>query len=309
MLNEHFVTSHKIGDPGYGADSLGHPGGDGVTFYCDYTSGLDTNSGYDAKAAKKTLQAAIDLCVNQRGDRIVVMRGIEAVSTTINLNKEGVTIISADYGMATQYGRWAAGFQASSLGDNPLIDITKPSRIVGCAWTGEDTTDDGYDVGAAIVCSGDDVATSGDFVHIIGNHIRGTLASESGIFLHGSEGCIIEYNLLVGDDSTSPGNKGQTGIALRSGSTTQVKKNIIRYNWIVDWVNGIRFYSGDPLLMSIHGNVFYSNTTNAIHTNNGAGFALVSGNYFDMATAGAAYDCAVNAGTWMFSGNHYPESA
>ena len=82
---------------------------------------------------------------------------------------------------------------------------------------------------------------------------------------------------------------------------------MIRYNWIVDWVNGIRFYSGNPTETNIHGNVFYSNSTNAIHTNNHSGTALVSGNYFDMATDTVAYDVAINTGTWVFSGNHYSE--
>lgn len=81
-----------------GADSLFTTGA--VRFVCSVT-GSDTNAGTDPSSPKATLQGAIDASTASKGDKIICMVGhAETVtSTSINLNKAGITVICLGHGL------------------------------------------------------------------------------------------------------------------------------------------------------------------------------------------------------------------
>jgi len=113
----------------YLADSLGGVAMTGNVYYCDPTSGSDAFDGKTSENAKKTLQAAIDLCENNNGDVIVRMRGGEAVTSPVNFNKSGVTVIPQGYGMAPlSMGEYFSTYSTTLTAD-PVAIITADGVI------------------------------------------------------------------------------------------------------------------------------------------------------------------------------------
>ncbi len=99
-----------------GADSLFTTG---TVRFVNSVTGSDNNAGTDPAAPKATLQAAIDLCTANKGDKIIVMAGhAETVtSTSINLSKAGVSIICLGNGLERPtftYGAAAATITVSA---------------------------------------------------------------------------------------------------------------------------------------------------------------------------------------------------
>ncbi len=99
-----------------GQDSLFTTGT--VRFVCSVT-GSNDNAGTDPAAPKATLQAAIDLCTANKGDKVVVMPGhAETVtSSNINLSKAGVSVICLGNGLERPtftYGAAAATITVSA---------------------------------------------------------------------------------------------------------------------------------------------------------------------------------------------------
>lgn len=101
ILSKVLLGNGALADPAQtflGADSLFTTGT--VLFVCSVT-GSDNNAGTDPQAPKATLQAAVNLCTANKGDKIVVMPGhAETVtSTSINLSKAGVSVICLGNGL------------------------------------------------------------------------------------------------------------------------------------------------------------------------------------------------------------------
>lgn len=73
----------------------------GTVFFVHSGTGSDNNAGTDPGSPKATVQGAIDVCTAAKGDRVVVMPGhAETVtSTSINLNKSGVSVICIGSGL------------------------------------------------------------------------------------------------------------------------------------------------------------------------------------------------------------------
>lgn len=69
--------SNNIYSRWYNGSLMLYPGehGTGINFFVDATSGLDTNNGLSWTTPKLTIQAAVDTCINSRGDTVYLTNG------------------------------------------------------------------------------------------------------------------------------------------------------------------------------------------------------------------------------------------
>ena len=175
---------------------LGGVGQCGEVFYADPLSGSDTNTGKTPDKAKKTLQAAIDLCAANRGDLIVRMRGGEAVTSVVDFNCAGITVIPEGYGgpMAAM-GEYFSTYSTTLTGDPTAIVTADGVTIAGIAFVGVDAGATFYD-GAALLLRGSlsDTATAGPYGTRIVNcrFPKWNLANRIGLAIDGTSECTIE---------------------------------------------------------------------------------------------------------------------
>lgn len=103
----------------------------GTVFYVDPASGSDSRDGLSRPQAKKTMQAAVDLCTADQGDVIVRMPGTEVVTTPVNFDCRGVTVISSSMGMPNESrGERFVTYHASSY----AAYITDPTLFIGVGF-------------------------------------------------------------------------------------------------------------------------------------------------------------------------------
>lgn len=88
------------------------------------------------------IETALESCTDDQGDFIVCLPGSHgADGGTIALNKQGITIIAADFGHPDKFkGESFTMRTASALATVPGVTVTKPCRIIGMGITGRDIT-------------------------------------------------------------------------------------------------------------------------------------------------------------------------
>lgn len=164
----------------------------GEIFYADPVSGNDKQNGKSRDTAKKTLQAAIDLCVANRGDVVIRMRGGEAVTSTVTFDCAGMTVMAEGYGMAPlAIGEYFATY-SETLTAAPVATVTADGvTIAGLGFAGDDARSMYYD-GAAMLVGG--LATAAPFgVRIVNCRFpKWGLDNRIGLAVEGSTDCIIE---------------------------------------------------------------------------------------------------------------------
>lgn len=88
-----------------------------------------------------SLQAAIDQCVDDNGDVIIMQPGSHEVTTAITFDKQGITVMASDIGMASkESGERYTIKAASAYDDGPAGIITKPCRLIGLGFQARDLT-------------------------------------------------------------------------------------------------------------------------------------------------------------------------
>lgn len=88
-----------------------------------------------------SLQDAIDACVDDNGDTIVVQPGSHEVTQTVSFNKQGISVIGSEFGMPSkERGENFTIKAASSYTDRPVATITKPCHIKGLGFQARDLT-------------------------------------------------------------------------------------------------------------------------------------------------------------------------
>ena len=118
-------------------------GADGKIFYVDEDStgagtGSDSFDGLSPERSKKTLQAAIDATVSNRGDLIICKAATQTVTAEVAFNKNGITVMAEPTG----YNSLASGERFVIYGshtDNPAARITAPCTIIGLGFCGSQT--------------------------------------------------------------------------------------------------------------------------------------------------------------------------
>lgn len=144
LLNvERFLRIPEVLGP---STSVGRRAGTNIPniLFVDPASGSDAADGTDPRNAKATLQAAIDLTEDDRGDIIVVFPGAHSVTTQVNFNKRGITVVASNFGSPAEEA--AESFTvnaASSLTSGGPAKITAPVRIIGLGFASRDLTAEG----------------------------------------------------------------------------------------------------------------------------------------------------------------------
>jgi len=88
------------------------------------------------------IETALADCTDDQGDFIVCLPGSHgADGGTIALNKQGITIIAADFGHPPKFkGESFTMRTAAALATVPGVTVTKPCAIIGMGITGRDIT-------------------------------------------------------------------------------------------------------------------------------------------------------------------------
>ena len=280
--------------------------GDGHVFYVDPTSGTAGASGESPYAALSTRQAAINKCVDGRGDVIVCLPGTENPTTAILFNKSGITMLPAVFGADPTQGS-EEGFSiypADTYTTGPMAIITKPCTIIGMEFVSRAVLAiSGRTVatcGAALAFDGDAGGTGGGFSLIKNCRFVDWWGGYAGIALFGGGYNLIEGCAFEGYDA---------GVAVYSGVHGPESNHVIDCHF-QDCTYGIEHILGGsaPHHFLYKGNTFID--SKGVHFNNSASDGLVCNNFFETATDTAAYDIAVAAAQVLganFSGNHYSE--
>lgn len=116
--------------------------GDSKTFYVDPGNGSDGNHGETPDKAKATMNAAIGLCEASRGDVIVRLPGTETVTSPVEFDVQGITVVSAAYGHpAYVKGESFYTYNNSATGLGAAV-ITKPCRLLGLGFIAADVSEE-----------------------------------------------------------------------------------------------------------------------------------------------------------------------
>ena len=301
-VDRYLRTSVLLGPQSGVEDS---PHGQGILlpniFFLDPTSGNDGNSGLDPRRALLTMQAAIDLCVSNRGDIIVCLRGGLTVTSTINFNKSGITVVGQQYGLSPfARGEFFSILADAAFTDGPVATITSPCTISGLAFVSRDTGATFFS-GAAMLIGG--LATASPFgVHIKNCRFpKWNVSNRIGIAIEGSSDCMIEEC-----DFEGVGADFDSGIYVQ-GATQNL---VIRGNHFRDCTYGVlfgAFAGGGPHIMLGPDNVFEDSK---VLSAGSAATGLVFGSYSEGATDTGSYNDTVNnlnALGLVFSGMNYAE--
>ncbi len=289
----------------FGKTPYGGPGG--RTFY------VNTNAAGAARNANRpwyvadevtcfaTMQAAIDACVDSRGDVIYVARGGYEVSETVTFNKTGISVIGQTFGMNPySRGEYCSIYAAAGFTDGPVATITSPCFIQGLGFVSRDTGATFYD-GAAALIGG--LATASPF----GVHMKWCrfpkwgLDNRIGLAIEGSSDCLIEECDFEGVTTDF-----DSGIYVQ-GATQNL---VIRGCHFRDCTYGIvfgAFAGGGPHCIIGPNNIFEDSKVLSAAS---AATGIVCGNYSEGATDTGSYSATVdtlNGYGLVFTDMHYAE--
>jgi len=307
------MTTFDDGLYQYGGQPVGGlpVGADGRIFWVDPSSGIgladpagiDSNDGLTPSTAKKTLQAAVDLCEDWRGDLIICKAGTESVSATVTLDVKGLTVMSEHMGGNRPYLGERFVIYGSHT-DAPAVTISAPCSIIGMGFTGSETAGASVEVDGSL--GGFD---SGDFYEIRGCH-----------FTHWGIGKAFA---LILDSGGSGKITGCTFDGLTAGYTTaaigvytgvvaceishNTFTNIGSAKYCIDIAADANFY-----ISRVEHNYVQSAGTLFIAFNSATSNSstLICDNFVGTATNATTYDDTVSnlkTAGWLFSGNHYSE--
>lgn len=273
----------------------------GEMFFADPVDGDDDNDGLLADEAKKTLQAAIDLCEANRGDVVIRMRGGEEVTTPVLFNKAGITVVSEGYGMAPlAIGEYFSTYAAAALTDEPAGIVSADGvTLCGLGFVSRDVGATFW-AGAALLIGG--VADASPFgVRVMNCRFpKWNLDNRIGLAIEGSSNCIIEHN-----DFEGVGASFDSGIYVQ-GATQNVE---ILNNRFRDCTYGILFgaFAGGGPHCVIKGNVCEDSKLLSAAS---AATGIVCDNWCEGATDTGSYNDTVNnlnTHGLVFSDQHYAE--
>jgi len=275
----------------------------GKTFYVNTNTSGARNSDrpwydVDGTTVFLTHQAAIDACVDDRGDIIYVARSYAAVSTPVLFNKAGITMVGQDYGMpGLEKGEYFT--IDNTTGGAPAATISKPCAIYGLgfhtAWTGGTSSN--------ILC--DWASGWPGWLHMAHCRIMnwGT-ATVYGINFEAGANCVVEKNTFEG----TAGQKFTAGIAFGGSPTNNPIQDTVEDNRFRDCTYAIEHKDGTPQNFLYHNNKVIDGKL--LNSKSAAADGLVSGNWLETATDTGSYDVSVatmQGNGLNFSGNNYSE--
>ena len=305
------MTTHMSGPLQVGGGIIGAGGAGGApggrTFFVNAnTSGAKNidRPWYDVDEVTvfSTLQAAIDACVSSRGDIIYVAQGGHTVTSTVNFNKTGISVIGQAWGMNPfARGEFSAILADASFTNGPAATITSPCFIYGLGFASRDTGTTFFS-GAAALIGG--LATALPF----GVHMKACrfpkfgLDNRIGLAIEGSSNCLIEDCDFEGVTTAFA-----SGIYIQGA----MQNLVIRGNHFRDCTNAVTmgaFAGGGPHFMLGPDNI--CEDSKLLDSGGNTATGLVCGNYLETATNATSYDATVatlQGQGIQFSGNHYSE--
>jgi hypothetical protein len=236
-----------------------------------------------------TLQGAIDATVADRGDVIFVKRGYTTITTGVNFNKQGISVIGQRFGMPPLYRGEYFAQDAAAVTDGPAMTISKPCYIEGLgfhtAWTGGISS-----IGLVEFASGD----SG-WIHLKNcRFMNWEVATVYGINFEAGANCIIEDCSFEGAASQA---FVSAGIAFGGSATQNPIRNIVRNcvfsncTYAIEHKDGtVQEFIYGPGNITVKG---LSNDTKFLNSKSAAGAGIICGNFFHTAVGTGTFDQTV----------------
>lgn len=273
----------------------------GEIFYVDPGEGDDNNTGETPDKAKKTSQAGIDLCVANRGDVVIRMRGGENVTATVTFDCAGMTFIAEGYGMAPlAIGEYFAIYSDSLTADPVAIVSADGVTIAGIGFAGDDAGSL-YFSGAALLIGGEGEASPFGVRIVDCRFPKWGLDNRIGLAIDGSSDCLVEHCSFEGG-----GADFDSGIYLQ-GPMQNIEIRDCRFR---DCTYGILCgtFTGSPdgPHAIIKSNIFEDSKVFSA----GDGLGALVDNWSEGATDSGSYNDSVTnlkSAGWTFSDNHYLE--
>jgi hypothetical protein len=285
-----------------GAAGMGGPAG--RVFYVNAnTSSAARNADrpwyqVDGVTVFSTLQAAIDACVDDRGDVIYVARAYMAISTPVLFNKAGIAVIAQGYGMAPrEQGEYFT--LHNTTGGAPAATVSRSCRIQGLGFA---TANTGAKSCAMLL---ENDSSYPGWVHL--NYCRFVnwgVATQYGINAEAGANNQIEHCVFEGTAAVP----FTGGIAFGGSPTQNPIQNEVYDCRFRDCTYGIDHVDGTPQNFVYKENVFVD--AKGVNTRNAAADGLICGNWYETATDTGTYDVAVatcQGNGIQFSGNNYSE--
>jgi len=284
----------------------------GFHYYVDPTNGSDGNSGKTPQRAYATMAKALSKCVAYRGDVIHRMKGTETVTSEVEIDCHGVTIIADQ--LFNPMGNGEAFTTYGSHIDGPAAILKAPAILVGLGFVGSQPA------GPSLLIDCEEAGGyEGGF-----NWLLGCRFSQWGIAkayalktLGGAvnliEGCIFD-GLFAGYTTAAISLHNDTGGL--APYNTWLKDNI--FSAIGTGKYCIEFATGSvPNGLLISGNINTRNVLEGasqqakfINSNAVTGSGHIFDNYPGFATDTGSYDRTVaqlQAQGFLLSNNHYSE--
>ncbi len=273
--------------------------GDAKEFFVDSGNGDDDNPGVTPRKAKKSSQAAINLCVAGRGDTITRLPGGEAVTTPVLFNKSGITYRAVNYG-ANPQAKGEIFSIYNTTADEFAGIITERCKIEGIGFASEDSRATFF-YGAALM-----VGNTPDDALPFGVHIKNCrfpkwgMDNRIGLALQGPTDILVE-----GCSFEGVGGDLEAGIYLQGAAqNVNIFNNIFR-----ECTYAIEFgaFAGGGPECIIKGNIMQDSKFLSVPAAGALTGSLLD-NWSPYATDGTTYSDTVNALQALglvFSGNHY----
>ena len=277
----------------------------GTIFYYDPPDGNDDNSGLRPDDAKKTLNAAIGLCIANRGDVIICMRGTETVTETVEFDVSGITVIPETMGINPGVmGEFNALLADSSFTDGPVATITAPCVIVGMGFASRDAGTTFFSGAACLIGGLASASPFGVRMHQC-RFPKWGLTNRIGLAIEGSSDVLIDECTFEG-----VGSDFESGIYLQGAAANiAIRNNVFRD---CDYALTLGAFAGGGPHLDFHGNRIIGPTTKGVDTGANTGEGLISGNFFNTAVGSGTFDRALSnleTDGWIISGNNYAAEA
>ena len=265
---------------------------------------------------QSSLQAAIDLCKDNRGDLILCFPGTESVTTAVLFNKIGIVVSTPQVGYNPRYQ--GQRFMIYGPATGPAAVISQPCVINGLGFSGQYTGAGSHNV----LVDGTGGGFNGAFFEIVNCQFTTWGASPDYLLLLNGAGQALIKNCAF-DGAFDGLNVGGIGIS-KSASGVQV--------WSCEFVDNVFISIGVNKYAFVHvagaipnsntykGNILLGKTAAAagapgrgkfLNNNGDTNLdGLVCDNWIGLATDTGSYDDTVsnlNGLGIRFAGNHYEE--
>jgi hypothetical protein len=275
----------------------------GKVFYVNYAAGGadDTDHPWpdvDGSLCFDTMQGAIDACVDDRGDLILVKRGYNGFTTGIEFNKAGIMVVAQLFGMPPIYkGEYFA--QHNTGTSSYAAKISKPCYIEGLGF---ETSWESGDRSSSLLI---EVASGWPgWIHL--KHCRfPNWAGNTDYAINCEAGANMLFEVCSFEGVT---NAFAGGIAFGGSPTQNPVRNIVYDCLFEDCTYAIDHIDGTPQnFLYEHNKVIDGKMLNS---RNAAADGLICDNFYETATDTGTYDVAVatlQGNGIQLSGNHYSE--